>query len=158
MPSGLRSITRRRLVSGGAGVIVTAAAASTSSGASEVHRHRVVFQVDSADEAVMRHAISGSLNVSRSYSEKNEPFAIEILANASGIALFRQDKSPLLDALTMLRQAIPEISLTICGSSKSIAEQREGHELQLVEGTTVVPYGVVRLIELQEAGWCYIHA
>lgn len=120
--------------------------------------HRVVFQVDSNDETLMKHAISGAVNISRNYDQLNEPYAIEIVANAAGIAMFRSDISPVGETLNMLRKAIPTLSLSMCGSSKTIAEQKEGHELPLIDGVVVVPFGIVRLVELQEKGWSYIHA
>ncbi|WP_257623473.1 hypothetical protein [Rhizobium sp. B21/90] len=120
--------------------------------------HRVIFHVDSSDEAIMGHAIGGSMNLSRYYGDKGEPPLIEIVANAAGIAMFRADKSPLADPIRALRELIPGLTLSVCGSSKAIAEKKEGQEITLLEGVKVVPYGVGRLVDLQEAGWSYIHA
>jgi intracellular sulfur oxidation DsrE/DsrF family protein len=120
--------------------------------------HRVVFQVDSSDETIMRHAIGGSINLSRYYGDKHEPLSIEIVANAAGILMFRADITPLAEPIRGLRQLIPGLTLSVCGSSKAIAEQKEGRELVLLEGVQVVPYGVGRLVDLQEAGWGYVHA
>jgi intracellular sulfur oxidation DsrE/DsrF family protein len=44
----------------------------------------------------------------------------------------------------------------MCGNTKAIMERSEGHPLPLVDGSQVVPFGVVRLVELQEAGWSYM--
>ncbi|WFR99250.1 hypothetical protein [Rhizobium tumorigenes] len=120
--------------------------------------HRVIFHVDSGDEAIMGHAIGGSMNLSRYYGDKGEPPLIEIVANAAGIAMFRADKSPLADPIRALRELIPGLTLSVCGSSKAIAEKKERQEITLLEGVKVVPYGVGRLVDLQEAGWSYIHA
>ncbi|NTJ68265.1 hypothetical protein G6M50_22835 [Agrobacterium rhizogenes] len=120
--------------------------------------HRVVFQVDSNDETLMKHAVGGAVNISHNYGQLNEPYAVEIVANAAGIAMFRSDISPVGETLSMLRKAIPTLRLSMCGSSKVIAEQKEGRELPLIDGVVVVPFGVVRLVELQEKGWSYIHA
>jgi intracellular sulfur oxidation DsrE/DsrF family protein len=35
-------------------------------------------------------------------------------------------------------------------------EKKEGHPLEMLPGTTIVPLGVVRLLELQEQGWSYL--
>ena len=106
----------------------------------------------------MGHAIGGSMNLSRYYGDKGEPPLIEIVANAAGIAMFRADKSSLADPIRALRELIPGLTLSVCGSSKAIAEKKEGQEITLLEGVKVVPYGVGRLVDLQEAGWSYIHA
>ncbi|MGY5811281.1 DsrE family protein [Rhizobium sp. LEGMi198b] len=125
---------------------------------SKPQEHKVVFQVDSNDVTAMKHAISGSINAAQYYKSKHEGISIEIVANATGIEMFRDDTSPLKDAIAALRTMVPGITLSMCGSSKAIAEQKEGHPLPLIEGVTVVPYGVGRLIDLEEHGWAYIHA
>ena len=37
-----------------------------------------------------------------------------------------------------------------------VLEKAEGHAIPIVPEATVVPSGVVRLMELQEAGWSYV--
>jgi intracellular sulfur oxidation DsrE/DsrF family protein len=119
--------------------------------------HRVVILVDSDDEKIMGHAISYSINITRSYALKNESVKIEIVANGSGIKLFRADTSPLQLPLAALRQAIPGIVFSMCDSSKQIAEQKEGHSIDLIAGARLVPFGIGRVVELEESGWSYIH-
>ncbi len=138
-----------------------AAAQSTSvpaaSAASRPVEHRVVILIDRDDEKIMGHAISYSINLARFYGEKKEKLQIEIVANGSGIKLFRADTSPLQEPLAFLRQTIPGIVLTMCDSSRQIAEQKEGHAITLIPGARLVPFGIGRVVELQEAGWSYIH-
>jgi intracellular sulfur oxidation DsrE/DsrF family protein len=134
-----------------------AAGLRTSPAASQTNEHRVVILIDSDDEKVMGHAISYSMNLARSYAQKNEKVKIEIVANGAGIKLLRADTSPLQQPLAFLRQAVPDIVLTMCDSSRQIAEQKEGRAIALVPGARLVPFGIGRLIELQEAGWSYIH-
>jgi intracellular sulfur oxidation DsrE/DsrF family protein len=119
--------------------------------------HGVIIMIDSDDEKVMGHAISYSLNIVRSYSQKNKTVQIEIVANGSGIKIFRADTSPLQAALAALRQTIPGIVFSMCGSSKLIAEQKEGHSIDLIAGARLVPFGIGRVVELEEGGWSYIH-
>jgi intracellular sulfur oxidation DsrE/DsrF family protein len=119
--------------------------------------HGVIILIDSDDEKVMGHAISYSLNIVRSYSQKNKTVQIEIVANGAGIKIFRADTSPLQPALAALRQTIPGIVFSMCGSSKLIAEQKEGHSIDLIAGARLVPFGIGRVVELEEGGWSYIH-
>ncbi|SMF83969.1 hypothetical protein SAMN05428998_1529 [Tistlia consotensis USBA 355] len=58
--------------------------------------------------------------------------------------------------LKYINREFPEISFTVCGNTKSIIEHREGHVIPLIDGTEIVPFGIVRLVQLQEAGWSYI--
>ena len=119
--------------------------------------HRVVILIDSDDEKIMGHAISYSMNITRAYAARRQSVKIEIVANGSGIRLLRADTSPLQQPLAMLRQTLPDITLSMCDSSRQIAEQREGHAIDLIQGARLVPFGIGRVVELQEAGWSYIH-
>jgi intracellular sulfur oxidation DsrE/DsrF family protein len=133
------------------------AAASPQESKQSHESHRVVILIDTDDEKVMGHAISYSMNIARSYAAKNQKVAIEVIANGLGIRLFRADTSPLQQPLAFLRQSLPDIVLSMCDSSRQIAEQREGHSIALIPGARLVPFGIGRVVELEEAGWSYIH-
>lgn len=122
-----------------------------------VREHRVVILIDSDDEKVMRHAISYPMNLTRAYAARNERVKVEIVANGPGIKLLRADTSPLRQPLAALQQMFPDLVLSMCDVSRQIAEQKEGQAIELIPGARLVPFGVGRLIELQEAGWSYIH-
>lgn len=119
--------------------------------------HQIVILIDSDDEKVMGHAISYSMNISRAYAVKNDKVRIEIVANGAGIKLFRADTSPLRRPLAMLKSSMPDVVFSMCDSSRRIAEQKEGHAIELIPDARLVPFGVGRIVELQEAGWSYIH-
>ena len=120
--------------------------------------HRVVILVDSDDEKVMRHALSYAINLNRYYTGMGQPVAVEIVANGAGLRLFRTDTSPLQEPLIALRNTLPNVTYSVCNSSKQIAEAREGHAMPLLPGARLVPFGIGRVIDLQEAGWTYVHA
>jgi intracellular sulfur oxidation DsrE/DsrF family protein len=120
--------------------------------------HHVVILVSSDDENEFGHAIAYPVNIARAYALKNESVKIEIVANSSGIKLFRADTSPLQPQLAQLRQAVPGLVFSMCNNSKQIAERKEGHPIDLIPGATLVPFGIGRVLELQDAGWTYIGA
>ncbi len=119
--------------------------------------HHVVILIDSDDEKIMGHAISYSVNITRAFAVRHQRVQIEIVANGSGIKLLRADTSPLQQPLAMLRQTLPDVTLSMCDSSRQIAEQKDGHTKGLVDGARLVPFGIGRVVELQEAGWSYVH-
>ncbi|WGD29652.1 hypothetical protein AncyloWKF20_18085 [Ancylobacter sp. WKF20] len=119
--------------------------------------HRLVILVDSNDRTVMGHAISYAANISRAYAMKSEAVQIEIVANGSGIELLRDDISPLKQPLAALQKALPHLTLSMCDSSRLIAEQKEGHAIAPLPGARIVPFGIGRVMELQEAGWSFLH-
>ena len=118
--------------------------------------HRLALQVNSDDPTVMKHAITNALNAIASYRETHEAVAIEIVAYGAGVHMFRADTSPVKGLLQLLRSNQPDVVFSVCGNTKAIMETNEGHPLSLVDGARVVPAGVVRLVELQEAGWSYL--
>jgi uncharacterized protein len=124
--------------------------------APKTRTHRIVVQVNSDDPTTMKHAITNSLNAIKNYREKNEPVAIEIVAYGPGVHMFRADTSPVKELLAFLHANHPDVVFSMCGNTKIIMEKNEGHPLSLVDGAQVVPFGVVRLVELQEAGWSYL--
>lgn len=118
--------------------------------------HRVVFQINSDDPAAMKHAVSNSINLMKYYREKKADLKVEIVGYGPGIDMFRTDKSPVRAILEFMHGHFPEISFAVCGNTTAIKENEEGHPLSFIEGTQVVPFGIVRLVQLQEAGWSYI--
>lgn len=128
-----------------------AAAKNTQTG-----EHRILFQVNADDPVPMKHAISNSVNLITHYRKMAEAVRVEIVAYGPGINMFRTDTSPMREVLEAMHANFPEIAFSACGSTKSIVEERKGHALSFIEGTKVVPLGILRLIELQEAGWSYI--
>ena len=104
----------------------------------------------------MNHAVANSINLVTYYREKNEAVRIEIVAYGAGINMFRADMSPVRDVLQYMHAHFPEIAFTVCGNTKAIFEKREGHALSFIEGTRVVPFGIVRIVDLEESGWSYI--
>jgi uncharacterized protein len=119
--------------------------------------HGAVILIDSDDTKIMGHAISYSINLMRSYAESNEQIQIEVVANGSGITIFRADKSPFELPLAEVLQIVPGIVFSMCNSSRQIAEQKEGKTITLIPGARLVPFGIRRVVELQEARWSYIH-
>lgn len=48
------------------------------------------------------------------------------------------------------------LSFSACGNTYRNMSAKAGKDIQLVSEASLVPSGVVRLMELQEQGWSYI--
>lgn len=140
-----------------AGALVSAFAEKAAIGTEAGGIHRVVILIDSDDEKIMGHAISYAMNITRAFAARHQSVKIEVVANGPGIKLLRADTSPLQQPLAILRQTLPDVTLSMCDSSRQIAEQKEGHAIGLIDGARLVPFGIGRVVELQEAGWSYVH-
>jgi intracellular sulfur oxidation DsrE/DsrF family protein len=132
--------------------------AFTSNGSADEPKHRLVIQVDTNDRHTMELALNNATDVIEYYRSTNQVAAVEIMACGPGLHMLRVDTSPVKSRVKRAREiAAPStIQFSACNNTKLDMEKKEGHSLEMLPGTTVVPLGVVRLMELQEQGWSYV--
>jgi uncharacterized protein len=100
--------------------------------------HRLALHIDVNDPEVMKLAFNNARNAHELYTEWGETVAIEIVAYSQGLHMLREDTSPVKEEI------------------KQGMERREGKTITLVPEATLVPAGIVRLVELQELGYKYV--
>jgi intracellular sulfur oxidation DsrE/DsrF family protein len=120
--------------------------------------HRVSIQVDQNDPQVMNLALNNATNVIEHYRGKNEDVEVDIVTYGPGLHMLRDDTSPVKDRIKRLKElAFPgKIQFSACNNTKQNMEKTEGKTIPIVSDATLVPSGVVRLMELQEQGWSYV--
>ena len=122
--------------------------------------HRIAIQVDQNDPQVMNLALNNAANVIEYYRAKNEDVEIDIVTYGPGLHMLRSDTSPasVQDRIRRLKdQVFPgKIQFSACNNTKQGMEKAEGHAISVLPDATVVPSGVVHLMELQEQGWSYV--
>jgi uncharacterized protein len=121
-------------------------------------QHRVSIQVDQNDPDVMNMVLNNAKNVLEHYRAKHEDADVEIVAYGPGLHMLRDDTSPVKDRIQQMSQlSFPsKIAFSACNNTKQGMEKREGHAIPIIAQATIVPAGVVRLMELQEQGWSYV--
>jgi uncharacterized protein len=119
--------------------------------------HRVAIQVDQNDPAVMNLALNNATNVFEYYRTKGELVEINIVTYGPGLYMLR-DNSPVQDRITQLKNlAFPgKIQFSACNITKQAMEKREGQSITILPEASLVPSGVITLMELQEEGWSYV--
>jgi intracellular sulfur oxidation DsrE/DsrF family protein len=123
--------------------------------ASENQRvHRLAVHVDADDPAVMNLALNNAENAIEYYSGKGEAVQVEIVAYGPGLHMLRVDTSPVKDRISRMTER--SVTFSACGNTKAAMEKREGKPVEIVPQATIVPSGVVRLMELEEQGWSYV--
>jgi uncharacterized protein len=128
----------------------------------EIHpapkRHRLLIQVDQNDPALMNLALNNATNVIEYYRAKGEEVNVDIVAYGPGLHMLRSDTSPVQDRIKHLKDlAFPsKIQFSACNNTKEGMEKKEGHPIEVLSEATIVPSGVVRLMELEEKGWSYV--
>jgi intracellular sulfur oxidation DsrE/DsrF family protein len=138
--------------------ILLSIALVTSALAADEKTHRIAIQIDQNDPQVMNLVLNNTTNVIEYYRAKNEEVDVEIVAFGPGLHMLRSDSSPVQDRIRRLKdQVFPgKIQFSACNNTKQGMEKAEGHAISVVPEATIVPSGVVRLMELQEAGWSYV--
>lgn len=121
-------------------------------------RHRLVIQVDRNDADVMNLALNNARNVIESYRAKNQDVDVEIVAYGPGLHMLREDTSPVKDRIKELAEvSFPSnIRFSACNNTKQGMEKREGHAITIIPQASLVPAGVVRIMELEEQGYSYV--
>jgi uncharacterized protein len=122
---------------------------------SEKH-HKLALHVDVNDPEVMKLAFNNARNAHELYKEWGEDLAVEIVAYSQGLHMLRDDTSPVKADIKALREKVPQVAFGACNNTKNAMEKREGKTIVLIPEATLVPAGIVRLVELQELGYKYV--
>jgi intracellular sulfur oxidation DsrE/DsrF family protein len=140
-----------------AAIVVALFLAAPGSAAEKAEGHRIAIQVDQNDPDVMNLALNNAKNVFEHYDAKGEKVSVEIVAYGPGLHMLRLDTSPVKDRIKeMAGQFSSRIKFDACNNTKQAMEKREGKPVPIITEATVVPSGVVQLMELQEQGWSYV--
>jgi intracellular sulfur oxidation DsrE/DsrF family protein len=150
------AMNRRTILGAVAAALALAPMALQSAMADEKKPHRLALHVDQNDPAVMNLALNNAMNVYEYYSARDEEVAIEIVAYGQGLHMLREDTSPVKDKIKALRAKVANTTFSACGNTMGNMEKTEAKKVPLIAEATVVPAGVVRLMELQEQGWSYV--
>jgi hypothetical protein len=141
-----------------AAAILLSIAFTASVLAADGKTHRIAIQIDQNDPQVMNMVLNNATHVIEYYRDKNEDVDVEIVAFGSGQHMLRSDSSPAQDRFKRLKDMVfpSKIQFSARNNTKQGMEKAEGHAIPIVPEATIVPSGVVRLMELQEAGWSYV--
>jgi uncharacterized protein len=134
---------------------VLSIALATSALAADGKTHHVAIQVDQNDPAIMNMVLNNATNVVEHYRGKGEDVDVEIVAYGPGMHMLRADTSPVQDRIKKLKE-MGKVQFSACNNTKQNMEKAEGHAISILPEATIVPAGVVRLMELQEQGWSYV--
>ena len=124
--------------------------------ATEKKQHKLAIHVDQNDAAVMRLALNNARNAFELYASMGEEVAIEIVAYSQGLHMLRDDTSPVKEEIKATRAKVPNLAFGACNNTKRAMERTEGKPVPIIPEATIVPAGVVRLVELQEQGYSYL--
>ena len=139
-------------------IAILSLAIATSAFAGPAKPRHIAIQIDQNDPQVMNLVLNNATNVIEYYRAKKQDVDIDIVAYGPGLHMLRADTSPVRDRIKRLKDiAFPsKVQFSACNNTKQGMEKAEGHPITIVPEATVVPSGVVHLMELQEGGWSYL--
>jgi uncharacterized protein len=140
----------------GAGLLAVPFAARKAAAEGEKKLHRLAIHVDQNDADVMKLALNNTRNANELYKERGEELAVEIVCYSQGLHMLRDDTSPVKNEIHELRKVVPQVAFGACNNTKTAMEKREGKPVPIIPEATIVPAGIVRLVELQEGGYHYV--
>jgi hypothetical protein len=117
--------------------------------------HKLAIHVDQNDAEVMKLALNNTRNANELYKAAGEELSVEIVCYSQGLHMLRDDTSPVKTEIHELRKVVPQVAFGACNNTKTAMEKREGKPVPIIPEATIVPAGIVRLVELQEAGYAY---
>jgi intracellular sulfur oxidation DsrE/DsrF family protein len=118
--------------------------------------HKVAIHVDDNDPKRMNMALNNAQNISKYYESRGEKVQIEIVAYGPGLIMLREDKSPVKERIAAMSLEMDNLSFAAFGNTQANMKKKEGMDIPIISEATIVPSGVVRLMQLQEEGWSYI--
>lgn len=118
--------------------------------------HHIAIQVNSDDAKTMNMALNNAVNVTRYYEAQGDDAVIELVVYGPGLTMMIPDRSPVEDRLNTMMLEYGNMSFSACGNTHRNWSQREGADIALIDGVSITPSGVVRLVELQEEGYAYV--
>jgi intracellular sulfur oxidation DsrE/DsrF family protein len=118
--------------------------------------HHVAIHVDENDPQVMNMALNNAKNLDSYYKSQGDDVVIEMVTYGPGLMMLIPGKSPVADRISTMSLEMDNISFAACGNTLKAMSAKAGHDIALMEEATVVPSGVVRLVQLQEEGYAYI--
>ncbi len=137
-------------------LLAAAAMAITATGAfAEGLTHYVAIHVNQNDPQIMNMALNNVANVASYYEGEGDEVVIEVVAYGPGLNMYTE-QSPVAARIATMSMEIEGLSFAACGNTHRAMSERAGQEVQLLAEASIVPSGVVRLIELQQQGYAYV--
>ena len=128
---------------------------ATATGLAAGKAHKLAIHVDQNDPAIMNLALNNAQNVKSFYEAEGDTVTIEIVAYGPGLTMYTAD-SPVKARIATMSLEDPDMQFSACGNTLKKMSEKAGKDIPLLSEATLVPSGVVRLIELQEDGFSYV--
>ena len=141
----------------GAIAVVSLTFGLPSAGIAEGKVHKMLIHVSDGDKAKMNMALNIVQAISKQYKNLGDSVVIEIVANGPGLVMMRADESPVKKRIGILSTELDGLSFSACATTlEKLKKKEKKGNIPLIPEAKLVAGGVLRVMELQEAGYRYI--
>lgn len=116
---------------------------------------KLAIHVSDDSPQTMNLALNNAQNVRSHFEALGNEIRIEIVAYGPGLKMYTED-SPVKARLETLAMEDEVYQFSACGNTLQKMSKKAGVEIKLLEQSTIVQSGVVRLMELQSQGYAYL--
>ncbi len=117
---------------------------------------RIALHVNFDDAERMNYTLNNAENLFEYYGRQGTAVEIRIIAHGPGLHMLRADTSPVQERIASMTARLDGLSLFACSNTRARMAKAEGRTPEIIDQATLVPSGVVELVELQRAGWAYL--
>jgi intracellular sulfur oxidation DsrE/DsrF family protein len=123
----------------------------------EIQGDRIVVHVSTSRRETIATALEEAEDALRAARQEGRRLQLEIVANSSGLDMFRADAAPFPARLATLQATYPGVTLVAC--NQTIDRLREkGIEVRLLPGVQVAPSALDQVVKRLQGGWAYVRA
>ena len=116
---------------------------------------RVVFHISTADPLRLEQALNDAEELLASYQDSPGKVQLEVVANAEGLALLREDASPYAERIHRMAMLYDNLSFLAC--SRTIEKLKlKGIDVHLVPDAEIIPAALEKIVDRLHEGWVYI--
>ncbi len=137
---------------GGGGGVAEATAALNDQAKKQATR--IILHVGSSDRKTFDQALDTAESLLAN-ADNNPNFHLQVLANAGGVNLVRQNVTPHAQRIAAMLRDHPNLEFTACGQSLARL-QRGGKDVTVLPNVEVVDTAVSEVVRRMQHGWTYI--
>jgi intracellular sulfur oxidation DsrE/DsrF family protein len=117
---------------------------------------RVALHVNDNDVGKMNLTLNNVQNILADFKKSNRKVEIEVVTYGPGLHMFREDTSPVKARIQDIALGNPNVRFAACNNTAGNMAKAEKKEIKIMSEATIVPSGVVHLVELQRKGFAYV--
>ena len=123
----------------------------------EIQGDRIVVHVSTSRRETIATALEEAEDALRAARREGRRLQLEIVANSSGLDMFRAETAPYPARLAALRATYPGVTLVAC--NQTIDRLREkGVDVRLLPGVQIAPSALDQVVKRLQGGWAYVRA